>query len=127
MSLSVKSNQFNELENAVMELIRNENGELGEAIYQQFTISGVLSREYTGAGFFLNFKIDEKATSAIRRGRLVISGPEAEIEGLEYGAGFTLFVSDGFITTLEGFSYGEPWPQDITKFVVRPFKQSKEK
>ena len=34
----------------------------------------------------------------------------ARIDGMEHGAGFVLWVEDGVLETLEGFSYVEPWP-----------------
>jgi len=43
----------------------------------------------------------------------------ADIEGLAHGAGFTLFLRDGVIDMLEGFSYDEPWPKEVARFQVR--------
>jgi hypothetical protein len=35
----------------------------------------------------------------------------AEVEGVENGAGFLLFIEDGRMTMLEGYMFGEPWPE----------------
>jgi hypothetical protein len=43
----------------------------------------------------------------------------ATIEGLEHGAGFVLFVQDGVLDVLEGFSYDEPWTDMNARFEVR--------
>ena len=43
----------------------------------------------------------------------------AEIEGMDHGAGFVLWLEDGRITTLEGFSYADEWPEDVSAFTVR--------
>jgi hypothetical protein len=45
-----------------------------------------------------------------------ISGGIAEIgvQGLEHGAGRVLFVRDGQLRSLEGYTYGEPWPERPT-------------
>jgi hypothetical protein len=43
----------------------------------------------------------------------------ARMEGLEHGAGFMLFIDDGVLVMLEGYTYDEPWPQRmslITRF-----------
>ena len=32
------------------------------------------------------------------------------INGLNYGADFILWIKNGFISCFEGFSYNEPWP-----------------
>lgn len=41
---------------------------------------------------------------------------DARIDGLEYGAGFLLFVRNGYMTMLEGYSYEKPWPTDLPTF-----------
>ena len=44
----------------------------------------------------------------------------AEIEGLEGGAGFILYLDNGKITMLESFSHGsETWPVRILKFNIQ--------
>jgi hypothetical protein len=44
----------------------------------------------------------------------------ADIEGLEHGAGFVLFIDDGLITMLEGYSTAnEPWPEHPTGWTLR--------
>ena len=35
-----------------------------------------------------------------------------ELEGFEHGSGCILFVRDGVISTLEGITYGEPFPDN---------------
>jgi hypothetical protein len=42
----------------------------------------------------------------------------ATIDGLAHGAGFVLFVRGGRIETLEGFSYDEPWPPRVERFLL---------
>jgi len=38
------------------------------------------------------------------------------MDGLQYGAGFLIFVRDGTLKMLEGYSYSEPWPELIREF-----------
>jgi hypothetical protein len=47
-----------------------------------------------------------------------LGGIEADILGLQHGAGFLLFVRDGVVSFLEGFSYDEPWPAEVKEFRV---------
>ena len=42
----------------------------------------------------------------------------AKIPGLEHGAGFLLYVDNGSITALEGYTFEEPWPVVIDKFTL---------
>jgi len=45
---------------------------------------------------------------------------QVSFPGLEHGAGFVLFINDGLISMLEGYTYGEPWPEDITGYSFHP-------
>ena len=40
-----------------------------------------------------------------------LSGPDIEMDGLEYGAGFLLWFDSGYPVQLEGFTYGEDTSQ----------------
>jgi hypothetical protein len=43
----------------------------------------------------------------------VISDVGAEIEGVRHGVGFVLFIQDGRLDCLEGFTYDDPWPDEV--------------
>lgn len=73
----------------------------------------VVNRELTGVGFFVHLSVDREAEPVPRLPRIVLSGLKVEIEGLPYGAGFAAFVEDGYLSMLEGFTYGGDWPSDI--------------
>ena len=36
----------------------------------------------------------------------------AELKGFEYGVGFVLFVDNGWMQMLEGYTFEEPWPEN---------------
>jgi hypothetical protein len=40
----------------------------------------------------------------------------ADLDGLQHGAGFVVFVRGGRLATLEGYSYDEPWPTEVRSF-----------
>jgi hypothetical protein len=40
----------------------------------------------------------------------------AQVDGLKHGAGFLLYVMDGMLDAIEGYSYDEPWPEQIGAF-----------
>ena len=50
--------------------------------------------------------------------RLTLSGVAAAIDGLRMGAGFVLFVQDGMLDMLEGFTYDGAWPDRVEAFDV---------
>ena len=77
-------------------------------------------RENTGAGIYVYFKYSEKPTLFSSENRTIGQSVYAEIEGLEGGAGFMLYIDEGRITMLESFSHGsEAWPAHISKFEIQ--------
>lgn len=80
------------------------------ALRRQFDRCRVASRETTGVGFFAYLDIEPGVEPApVKPGRIDLSDVSVTVEGLERGAGFVLFVEDGLLDFLEGFSYEEPW------------------
>jgi hypothetical protein len=61
----------------------------------------VVRRENTGAGFYTDFTV-EREDAAIGGERLR-NGPEARVDGLEYGMGFILWLKEGYANCLEGY------------------------
>ncbi len=37
---------------------------------------------------------------------------------MKYGAGFLVFIDNGYFDMLEGYAYDEPWPDQITGFTL---------
>jgi hypothetical protein len=105
-----------ELERGALQLLLAGNHPILEALRQQLAKSSVLSREFTGAGFFTNFGPSPDAPRAPSPcDRFQIGGVYAEIPGLRHGAGFILFVTNGYIDFLEGFCYDEDWPAQVSR------------
>jgi hypothetical protein len=92
-------------------LLAGDRHDLG-VLREQIRSLTVRDREYTGVGFFTYFTVPPDTARLVDRSRLVISDVGADIEQLEHGAGFLLFVEDGAVDCLEGFTYDEPWPPD---------------
>jgi hypothetical protein len=63
--------------------------------------------------------VDSRGANTLGLASTVLSKCLGEMQGLVHGAGFVLFVRDGRIDTLEGFSYDEPWPQQVSKFNLK--------
>jgi hypothetical protein len=90
-----------------------------DAVREQLSHATVSARDYSGVGLFTNFSIPPDA--AVRRdlGDAELDGVGAEIPGVEGGAGFILFIRDGVISFLEGYTYGDAkWPETVTAFRV---------
>jgi hypothetical protein len=97
---------FTTLERAVLAAICRMYSEDRAALEAQLSTATLLRRENTGAGFFTRFKVDRTSCAPIGAKRLR-EGPEAKIDGLEYGMGFILWLKEGYADCLEGHSYAE--------------------
>ena len=92
-----------------------------EQLFRQYEVALVKKRTFTGVGFYTEFIIDE-GLGLESNVQMQLGSVYAKIDGLKCGAGFVLFVENGIITTLEGYSYDERWPNDakvIELFMVK--------
>lgn len=77
-------------------------------------------RENTDAGIYVYFNYLDNPTLFSSENRTIGQSVYAEIEGLEGGAGFMLYIDNGRITMLESFSHGSgSWPAQILKFDIQ--------
>jgi hypothetical protein len=73
----------------------------------------VACREFTGAGFLTEFeqsqelKLFEDSVS-LRWGKV---GARLNVSKLE--TGYVVYVDNGYLTTVEGYTYGDEWPDSI--------------
>ena len=107
------------LENQVMRMLLEGDGPTLEVLRYQFAVAKRRPREMTGVGFFLEFDVPEEAPRLPGNVSLRFGDVIAEIEGIQHGAGFLVFVDDGVLTMLEGYTYDEPWPNVITSFKLQ--------
>ena len=111
------SDDLEPLEAAVLDKMLAGEHPVLTALRAQLARATVRSRELTGVGFFTEFALAPDAVSAPVR-TLRFGDIQAEVSGLKHGAGFVIFVDDGLLTMLEGYSYGEPWPEKIDEFSI---------
>ncbi|HXI82311.1 MAG TPA: hypothetical protein VNM34_16005 [Verrucomicrobiae bacterium] len=89
------------------------------ALHRQFEACRVVSREFTGRGFFSKLVVADGVDAApVTRKRLHLGDATPTIAGLEHGAGLVLLVREGVLDMLEGFAYDEPWPNAIGRFEI---------
>ncbi|MHB8901766.1 MAG: hypothetical protein ACYC6Y_23670 [Thermoguttaceae bacterium] len=99
-----------------MEMLLAGNDPTLSILRDQYAASTVAKREFTGVGFFVTFAIPSQVERLGDRKSLHFGDVQAEIEGMQYGAGFVIHVSDGVLEYLEGYSYDEPWPASVQHF-----------
>jgi len=101
---------LNELERAILELTLAGDDPVLRILRDQLSAATITSREMTGAGFYTGFAVPDQIERVPRK-NFDIGDVCAEINGLAHGAGFVLFVRNGMVSWLEGFTYGEEgWP-----------------
>jgi len=109
------------LERAVLEKLLEGNFPLLMLLKQQLELCEVVKREFTGVGFYTKFRIPNDA--------LGVSGLDTKFgdvigifPDLQSGAGFLLYVKNGILDMLEGYTFGEPWPTSLDRFSLQYIK-----
>jgi hypothetical protein len=107
------------LERAVMERLLDGDHPALAALRQQLPFLTVKSRRLTGVGFFTEFSLAEGVRAAtLVDPKIRFGDVEASIDGLRHGAGFLLYIDNGLLQELEGYTYDEPWPAEIGQFTL---------
>lgn len=114
---------MNPLEREILErLLRGVHPVLA-VLRSQLETAAVVSREFTGTGFMTDLSVPAHLPRVSTTDRLVIGDVGADVSGLPLGAGFLLFVREGALDALEGYSYDSEWTQDarlLRSFFVHP-------
>lgn len=98
-------------------------GEPDEVVLRaQLNNAEVAEREFTGKGVFVMLRIPAHVPLRSYRPNEVLEGNRilaAKHPKLENGAGVVLFMKDGYMNVLEGFTYGsERWPDSDAELEV---------
>ncbi len=109
---------LSDLERAALTMLLDGDDANLAVLRAQLSLSRVVSRDPTGAGFFTRLGVPDDAVR-VDDWSAVIHDVIGEIAGLDGGAHFNLFIENGKIDTLEGVSNGAPWPATITSFTLR--------
>jgi hypothetical protein len=104
------------LDKEVMNMLLDGDDDVLKSLRRQFQNSKIKKREMTGCGFFLYFEINSNIDELLNGKSFELGDVSAEISGMAHGAGFLLFIRDGYISDLEGFSFDESWPEQVTDF-----------
>lgn len=112
-------------ERAVLNKLLTGDHPVLSTLRAQAQAASLAAREYTGAGFFLSFDVPPEAPVLATR-NFHFGDVNAAVDGLQYGAGFVIFVRGGRLDTLEGYSYEEPWPNEIRNFKLTYQREPRE-
>ncbi|HEY3859158.1 MAG TPA: hypothetical protein VGM47_06035 [Gammaproteobacteria bacterium] len=114
---------FSELEKKVLDVFLTENDARYPQLRNQIKAASVNSRKFTGVGFFTVIELPPDVPKLPRDSYFFIGLVCAVYEGVvgNPALGFALFVQDGRLKTLEGFTYERGWSPDVD---INDFKLS---
>jgi len=104
---------LNELEQAVLDKLLGGDHPILSALRVQAKRVRVVRRKCTGVGFFCDFDVPQDVPRLTQKTDFHFGDVTATVDGLTHGAGFVLFVRNGHLAVLEGYTYDEPWPQGL--------------
>lgn len=109
------SNKLSLLEISVLKKLLDGDLPLLTQLRRQLELCTIEKRELTGCGFYTTLVIPQDIP--LTPGLDIIFGDVvADIPELTSGAGFLLYIKNGVLDMLEGYSYDEPWPESINSF-----------
>ncbi len=107
------------LEKEAMEMLIMQHEESKDVLLNQLSIATVVSRDFSGSGFFTHYAVPSNSLKANGSLTTPIGGVYAKISGLEIGVGFLLYLKDGQISTLECYEYDSAeFPKEITDYTL---------
>jgi hypothetical protein len=105
-----------QLEKKLMEMFLHGDEPVLEKLREQYRNSETKSRKYTGVGFYTYFKILSGIAPLISIKNFEITDVTATLDQKDHALGFVLFIRDGYISWLEGYTMAiDDWPDDYSK------------
>src|SRR6266568_178399 len=112
--------ELTRLERAVLDMLLAGEHSMLEALRAQLAVCTLTSRDMSGVGFFTSLAVPPKAPRLPVRGRTRPFGDVlADFPGSGHGAWFLLYLEDGALAMLEGYTFADPWPADSSEFSLR--------
>ncbi|MGH9498025.1 MAG: hypothetical protein ACRD3L_02685 [Terriglobales bacterium] len=106
------------LEKQVLEMLLHGQDEVLTVLRRQAKRLEVTSREMTGVGFYTEFSVPYDAPRVPGGLTFKLGDVNGTADNVSHGLGFLLYVKDGALGMLEGYTYEEPWPVDVRGLVL---------
>ena len=110
---------FEEFERIVMFKILEEENETNALLRVQYESAKIIKREFTGAGFFTHFSIPKTIRRAPAGTEYGYGDVVASFDGSDFCYGFVLFIKEGLISSLEGYTCTDSWPENIQTYELK--------
>ena len=124
--------KHDEFENKIITDIIEQYPEYKQKLQAQFEKMIVQEREFSTYGFSTYYVVTAGEDTLGADENLQLGKHQWDINGLTRGSDYILWIKNGLISCLEGFSYNEPWPDEITwcekrKSEITVFRNSSKK
>ncbi len=106
------------LEQTIMELLLSGADPILEALRDQYRLSRVARRMFSGVGFVTDFVVPKDVPSVAVKSLFFLSDVRADLNGAPEAAGFHAQIKNGRLKLLEGFTFADPWPTPLVEFNV---------
>jgi len=106
------------LEDQIIRMLLEGEDAVLAVLRQQAQQVRVSSRKTTGVGFFTDLVLDAEALRVPGRPSFKLGDVNGAAENVKHGLGFLLYMEDGALSMLEGYTYDEPWPDELRGLVL---------
>ena len=107
--------KFEEFEKIIITDIIEQYPEYKQKLQSQFEKIVVQKREFFTYGFSTYYAVTAGEETLGEAENLQLGKHQWNVNGLTRGSDYILWINNGFISCLEGFSYYEPWPDEILR------------
>lgn len=112
------ANTAEEVVEKVMETLLDGNHPSLEILRKQYAIAE-LRTDVTKSGIFVDFDLPDSVDTIPGEDDFHFGDVETTMKDLDHGLGFVLFVRDGKLSELEGYTYEEELPERVTDVTVQ--------
>lgn len=100
-----------EFENKLVEMLLDGENEILFKLRKQYEQSKVVLREFSPAGFYTSFIVEDRDELCLEGKSFYIGDVDGIVDGIESAIGFILFIKNGYISLLEGYTnIIDNWP-----------------
>lgn len=104
------------IENQVMHALLAGEDEGLFILREQLKHAQVAARKMTGVGFFTTFQVPSEVVRLASRSAIKFGDVSGKATNVKHGLGFLLYIKNGALDLLEGYTYDEPWPPEVEGF-----------
>jgi hypothetical protein len=107
------------LEDQLLQILLRGDDKVFAILRKQAKEASVRSRKITGVGFFAEFTVPPQSPRVEGRPTFKFGDVNGTADNVKHGLGFVLYVTDGALSMLEGYTYDESWPHELRGLTLK--------